>query len=73
MNFVILIYRLVKKKSIYTSEYILKCAFEKIGLFNETNCFNVERIVKTEMDSIGRSESDARSIAEKCAVKKGCI
>lgn len=46
-----------------------KCALENLGFFNETNGFNVENIVKNEME-FGFSESVARSIAEKCAVKK---
>lgn len=51
-------------------KYIATCVVEKVGLFDDTSGFNVERIVKTEMNSVGRSEIDARSIAEKCAVKK---
>lgn len=47
----------------------LKCSLENLGLFNETNGFNVENIVKMEMAD-GTNESVARSLAEKCAVKK---
>ncbi|XP_037028367.1 general odorant-binding protein 99a-like [Bradysia coprophila] len=47
----------------------VKCVLEKGGFFDETNGFNVEHIVNVEMKS-GRSESGARAVAEKCAVKK---
>lgn len=52
-----------------TEKCIRKCALEKSGMFDETNGLNVENIIKMEIQD-GRSESAARSRAEKCAVKK---
>lgn len=46
-----------------------KCALQRLGLFDDTNGFNFENIVKTQRQE-GFSESVARSMAEKCAVKK---
>lgn len=46
-----------------------KCILEKLELFDETNGFNVERIVEIEMHK-GIDANVARSIAEKCSVKK---
>lgn len=46
-----------------------KCVFEKLGLFDETYGLNVENIVEAEKRE-GFSESVARSMAKKCAVKK---
>lgn len=48
---------------------VRKCLLEKTGLFNETNGFNVENIVKLEMHE-GRSDSAAKAVVKKCAVKK---
>lgn len=47
----------------------IKCTFEKIGFFDETNGFNIENIVKSQMQN-GQSESAARTVAEKCAVTR---
>lgn len=46
-----------------------KCVFEKLGLFDEVNGLNVEKIVEAEKRE-GFSESVARLMAKKCAVKK---
>lgn len=46
-----------------------KCALEKVGIFDESNSLNVEHLVKITMNSAA-SKSFARSMAEKCAVKR---
>lgn len=47
---------------------IEKCTLQRKGFFDETNGLNVENIVKEDTPALG--ESVARSIAQKCAVKK---
>lgn len=44
-----------------------KCALEKLGVFDETNGFSVEKLTKMNQKD-GYSRSVARSMARKCAV-----